>query len=592
MAKRLTTVLLVLALCLVSLPAQSFAVSAPKKAVIKEAPVSGEMAVNRDGLGLIEDKAGTRYLIDETGGIYREGKAWMDFGRTASIYVVDGEGYYGYPNGETLFTMEQMKANVKAFIEENYPMDEVTNVEIGATHPFSGLYATCSFDIVIMDTEPLKYTVYALIDEAGLVHYMTPFQDRTSGGGFPISYTLSECREGLVMFTKDYVDWEGENYTYEIGYKDLDGNDVLVFSYDSNRDPYDYSVIVIDGFGYSHFDDFNNGCAVVWGENGKKSLIDREGRILVNFEHESIYNDCGNYPFIFDEGKGWGYMDTAGVIVIPQEYEQAKGSWDNIFVVKKDGKWGVVDTDNKEVVPFEYDFMSSPDYGVVYACKDGKAYIITFEDVKEDDTLTPWGTKRVSAIFRDVPADIWYEAHLQPAYENGIIGGYDVKDEAGNVLYREFRPGNNLTHGEIMVMAAQLHSLAKGDKYNFLAHKADGAHWAQPYRDYCVAEGIIDERFDEAMDVMVNRAEMAYYFARTLDDDYYTDKSTVTFSDMPENGYDEYIARLAKADIVTGYGEADAQVKEFRPSNFVTRAEAAVFVRNILGAIGPTGGIY
>ena len=101
MAKRLTTALLVLALCLALMPAQSFAVSAAKKAVIKEAPVSGEAAFNRDGLGLIKDKAGTRYLIDRDGGIFREGKAWMDFDANSKTYVVDGEGYYGYPNGET-----------------------------------------------------------------------------------------------------------------------------------------------------------------------------------------------------------------------------------------------------------------------------------------------------------------------------------------------------------------------------------------------------------------------------------------------------------------------------------------------------------
>ncbi|MBO4880051.1 MAG: S-layer homology domain-containing protein [Firmicutes bacterium] len=583
MAKRLTTVLLVLTLCLALIPAQSFAVSAPKKAVIKEAPVSGEMAFNRDGLGLIEDKAGTRYLIDETGGIYREGKAWMDYDADSKTYVVDGEGYYGYPNGETLFTMEQMKANVKAFVEEHYPMEKVTNVEIGVTYPFSGPYATCSFDIVITDVETIKYEAYALIDKSGLVHYMTPLTDRTSGGGFPITYTLSENGEGLVQYTKEYPDWEGDIYKYESGYKDLDGNDVLVFPYESIRDPEDKSVTVIEDSGFTYFDDFHNGCAVVWNRDGRDSLIDRTGKVLLPFEHDSIYNDCGIYPVIYDEGKGWGYMDTAGVTVIPQEYEGAKGSWDNIFVVQKDRKWGVVDTDNKEVVPFEYDFMSSPDYGVVYACKGGKAYIITFEDVKEDDTLTPWGTKKVSAKFRDVPAGAWYETYLQSAVDNGIVGG--TSDTT-------YTPGGNLTHAQIMVMVANLHSLAKGDKYDFQAHKTAGEHWAQTFRDYCKAEGIIDDRFDAKLDTKVTRAEMAYYFAHTLDDDYYLDKAEVSLSDIATEEYGGDILKLAKADIVGGYEVKGTTVREFRPSNYVTRAEAAVFVCNILGAIGPTGGIY
>ena len=582
MVKRLTTVLLALALCLALVPAQSFAVSAPKEAVVKEAPVPGEWAYNKDGLGLIEDGGGNRYLIDKTGGIYREGKAWMDFDADSNTYVVDGEGYYGFPNGETLFTMAQMEENVKAFLMEHYPMGEIAGLETGVTYPFSGPYATCSFQVAYKDgDQSMKYEFYALIDRNGLAHYATPLIEQTSGGGFPITYTLSTNCEGLVRFTKEYTDREGNNSRYEIGYKDLDGNDVLVFSYDSNRDPDDDSVTVIDAFGYSYFDDFYNGVAVVTNDQQKDSLIDREGRILANFEHDSIFNDCGRYPVIFDEGKGWGYMDTAGLTVIPQEYESANGSWDNIFVVKKGGKYGVVDTDNKEVVPFEYDFMSSPDYGVAYACKGGKTFIITFEDVKTDDTLTPWGTKKVSAVFKDVPADAWYESHLQTAYENGIVGG------KGDGIYD---PQGNLKHGEIMVMVTQLHALMKGGKFEPAPNPTD--HWARAYCDYCKEEGVIDGRFDNKLDDFVTRAEMAYYFAHALDDQYYEEKADVTLSDIATERYGGDILKLAKADIVTGYEVNGSAAREFRPANLVTRAEATVFIKNILGAIGPTGGIY
>jgi hypothetical protein len=50
---------------------------------------------------------------------------------------------------------------------------------------------------------------------------------------------------------------------------------------------------------------------------------------------------------------------------------------------------------------------------------------------------------------------------------------------------------------------------------------------------------------------------------------------------MPENGYDEYIMRLAKADIVGGFDDST-----FRPGEEVTRAQAAVFISNILDAMG------
>ena len=129
-----------------------------------------------------------------------------------------------------------------------------------------------------------------------------------------------------------------------------------------------------------------------------------------------------------------------------------------------------------------------------------------------------------------------------------------------------------------MVMVANLHSTMKDD--NFQSKPVPGDHWAASFRDYCKEEGIIDARFDEALDVNVTRAEMAYYFARALDVEYYKDKKDISFTDMPENGYDEYIMRLAKADIVGGVGGG-----KYAPASLVTRAQASVFVSNILDAL-------
>ena len=581
MNKRILTLCLALLLCLSLIPAQSFAVSAPKQAVIKEAPVAGEMAFNRGGLGLIEAKDGTRYLIDRDGGIYRSGKAWMDYMAGSGSYIVNGEGYYEYPMGRTMFTMPEMEKNVKAFLQEHYPMGEVVSVQSEITYPFSGPYATCSFSAAMKSDDQLeKYEFYALIDQSGLVHYVTPLIALTAGGGFPIEMTLGSGSEGLVRFTKEYNDREGEHYLYETGYLDLDGNEVLVFSNNDGRDPED-PAIVIDASDVAFIGDFNNGVAVICNNRQKESLIDRSGKVLLPFAHDSIYNDCGRYPVVYDEGKGYGYMDTAGLIVIPQQYEDAKGNWDDLFTVQKNGKWGVVDTDNKPVVPFEYDFMSSPELGIVYACKGNKAYIIRFEDAAPEEELTPWGTPRVSSIFKDVPAGAWYETYLQAAYENGIVGG------KGSGRYD---PSGNLKHSEIMVMVTQLHALAKGEKFQPAPNPTD--HWARAYCDYCKAEGIIDSRFDNKLDAKVTRAEMAYYFAHALPDRYYLEEEDVSLMDIATEEYGGDILKLAKAGIVTGYDVVGTNAKQFRPSRLVSRAEAAVFVTNLLGAIGPTGGVY
>ena len=130
-------------------------------------------------------------------------------------------------------------------------------------------------------------------------------------------------------------------------------------------------------------------------------------------------------------------------------------------------------------------------------------------------------------------------------------------------------------------MAANLHSAQKGDHYDFQANKKAGEAWYQVFEDYCKKEGIIDNRFDGKENQNVNRAEMAYYFANTLTESSYMVKKDIVLNDIEGSGYEEEINKLAKADIVGGKGAG-----KYDPSGLVIRAEAAVFISNILDAIG------
>ena len=180
-------------------------------------------------------------------------------------------------------------------------------------------------------------------------------------------------------------------------------------------------------------------------------------------------------------------------------------------------------------------------------------------------------TDRVSYIFKDVNAGAWYEKFLQNAYDNGIVGGTSADT---------YTPNGQLNHGQIMVMAANLHSKQTGDNYDFQANKKAGEAWYQVFEDYCKAEGIIDGRFDGMETQNVSRDQMAYYFAHTLEVRYSTEKKTAEFNDVSGNPYEEDILTLAKADIVGGKGDG-----KYDPGALVTRAEASVFVSNILDAM-------
>ena len=177
----------------------------------------------------------------------------------------------------------------------------------------------------------------------------------------------------------------------------------------------------------------------------------------------------------------------------------------------------------------------------------------------------------VTNIFKDVPAGAWYAKFLQKAYDATIVSGTSVG---------KYSPAANLNHGQIMVMAANLHSRQKNDGYDFQANKKAGDPWYQVFEEYCKNEKIIDSRFDGKETENVTREEMAYYFANTLPSKYYKEKKAVELNDIAGNPYEPEIRRLAKADIVGGKGEG-----KYDPSGLITRAEAAVFISNILDAI-------
>ena len=73
---------------------------------------------------------------------------------------------------------------------------------------------------------------------------------------------------------------------------------------------------------------------------------------------------------------------------------------------------------------------------------------------------------------------------------------------------------------------------------------------------------------------------MAFYFAHALTEDAYLDKKAAALSDIGGHVFAADIEKLAKANIVGGYKDGT-----FRPAALVTRAEASVFVSNILDAI-------
>ena len=173
--------------------------------------------------------------------------------------------------------------------------------------------------------------------------------------------------------------------------------------------------------------------------------------------------------------------------------------------------------------------------------------------------------------FTDVKPGDWHYEYIRSAFLHGIVTGMTATT---------FVPEGKLTHAQVMVMAANLHSMQKKDNYDFQAGKKAGDPWYQVFKDYCKAEGIIDGRFDGKENEEVTRAEMSYYFAHTMTPDSYQERKAVSLSDIGSDPYKAEIEKLALADIVGGFTDGT-----FRPDDPVTRAQSAVYVRNTVDTI-------
>lgn len=71
------------------------------------------------------------------------------------------------------------------------------------------------------------------------------------------------------------------------------------------------------------------------------------------------------------EGEKFGFMNTAGEIMIPSVYDQVSPYSEGLAVVAKNGKYGVIDKYNKVKIPFKFDAISDFMNGRAIVERDG-----------------------------------------------------------------------------------------------------------------------------------------------------------------------------------------------------------------------------
>lgn len=73
---------------------------------------------------------------------------------------------------------------------------------------------------------------------------------------------------------------------------------------------------------------------------------------------------------------GWGYIDTTNTLVCDYLYEEARVFYENLAIVKKNGKYGVINKRFEQVVDYKYDYISDFYNNMAIVCQNQKFGVI------------------------------------------------------------------------------------------------------------------------------------------------------------------------------------------------------------------------
>ena len=194
----------------------------------------------------------------------------------------------------------------------------------------------------------------------------------------------------------------------------------------------------------------------------------------------------------------------------------------------------------------------------------------------DTDSLTDTDSKFSASTdyygFLDADESAWYGSQQQGVIKSvvqlGIMNGYTDGT---------FHPIGNITLSEAIKMAAVVHATCNNQTISFSA--SDGGKWYDAYLNYCVKNRIVSSDEYSSLDAYATRAQIAHIFAKaTSDFAVVNDIDYDYISDVRERSeYADEILALYRAGILTG----DERTRAFRPSDTITRAEAAAIISRV-----------
>lgn len=188
------------------------------------------------------------------------------------------------------------------------------------------------------------------------------------------------------------------------------------------------------------------------------------------------------------------------------------------------------------------------------------------------DSDTKFSTSTDYYGFLDADESAWYGSQQQGVIKSvvqlGIMNGYTDGT---------FHPIGNITLSEAIKMAAVVHATCNNQTISFSA--SDGGKWYDAYLNYCVKNRIVSSDEYSSLDAYATRAQIAHIFAKATSD--FAVVNDIDYDYIPDvserSEYADEILALYRAGILTG----DERTRAFRPSDTITRAEAAAIISRV-----------
>ena len=259
-----------------------------------------------------------------------------------------------------------------------------------------------------------------------------------------------------------------------------------------------------------------------------------------------------------------GFSDNSKL----KEYQQLSIKSDAITKVRAFQQ----DGDNAAIyLPAEWQYMDN--LGRLWGWSETIRNSITCIDTDSlIDSDTKFSTSTDYYGFLDADESAWYGSQQQGVIKSvvqlGIMNGYTDGT---------FHPIGNITLSEAIKMAAVVHATCNNQTISFSA--SDGGKWYDAYLNYCVKNRIVSSDEYSSLDAYATRAQIAHIFAKATSD--FAVVNDVDYDYIPDvserSEYADEILALYRAGILTG----DERTRAFRPSDTITRAEAAAIISRV-----------